>query len=75
MSTLPARLRTSAWLGWQIESNWADPFLFIVYSLLRPIATALILAGMFWALACWIVERRIERRAGLGREQREHAES
>ena len=33
------------------------------------------LAGMFWALACWIVERRIERRAGLGREQREHAES
>jgi ABC-2 type transport system permease protein len=50
VSTLPARLRTSAWLGWQIESNWADPFLFIVYSLLRPIATALILAGMFWAV-------------------------
>lgn len=50
MNSLPVRLRTSAWLGWQIESNWADPFLFIVYSLLRPIATALILAGMFWAV-------------------------
>jgi undecaprenyl-diphosphatase len=27
------------------------------------------LAGMIWALACWTVERRIERRAGLRREQ------
>ncbi len=28
------------------------------------------LVGMTWALACWIVERRIEQRAGLRREQR-----
>ncbi len=45
-----ARLRTAAWLGWQVESNWADPFLFVVYAVVRPLATALILAGMYWAV-------------------------
>jgi undecaprenyl-diphosphatase len=28
------------------------------------------MVGMTWALACWTIERRIERRAGLQREQR-----
>src|SRR5262245_9232060 len=51
MRALAARLRTAAWLGWQIESNWAAPFLFIVYAVLRPLAMALILAGMYWAVA------------------------
>jgi hypothetical protein len=46
-----ARFRTAAWLGWQIEANWADPFTFIVYSVLRPLATALILAIMYRAVA------------------------
>src|SRR4030095_15089998 len=49
--TFGARLRSAAWLGWQIESNWADPFVFVVYALLRPLATALILAGMYWAVS------------------------
>ena len=48
---LAARFRTAAWLGWQIESNWADTLTFVVYSLLRPLGTALILAGMYWAVA------------------------
>ncbi len=38
---------TAAWLGWQIESNWADPFLFAVYSIARPIAGVLILVVMY----------------------------
>jgi ABC-2 type transport system permease protein len=46
-----ARFRTAAWLGFQIETNWADPFTFIVYSLLRPLAVALILAVMYRAVA------------------------
>lgn len=46
-----ARFRTAAWLGWQIEANWSDPFTFIVYSVLRPLATALILAVMYRAVA------------------------
>jgi undecaprenyl-diphosphatase len=33
------------------------------------------LVGMLWALACWTVERRIERRAGLRREQQQTAQS
>ena len=48
---LAARFRTAAWLGWQIEANWADPFTFVVYSVLRPLATALILAVMYRAVA------------------------
>jgi ABC-2 type transport system permease protein len=50
VNTALARLRTAAWLGWQVESNWADPFIFVVYSVSRPLATALILTGMFWAV-------------------------
>ena len=32
MRALVARLRASAWLGLQIESNWTDPFLFTAYA-------------------------------------------
>lgn len=38
---------TAAWLGWQIESNWTDPFLFSVYSIIKPIAGAAILVVMY----------------------------
>lgn len=37
----------ATWLGWQIESNWADPFLFAVYSIVRPIASVMILVVMY----------------------------
>jgi ABC-2 type transport system permease protein len=39
--------RLAAWLGWQIESNWADPFLFAIYSIIKPIAGAAILVVMY----------------------------
>jgi ABC-2 type transport system permease protein len=39
--------RMAAWLGWQIESNWTDPFLFAVYSLVKPLAGAAILVVMY----------------------------
>ncbi|NLK25785.1 MAG: ABC transporter permease [Euryarchaeota archaeon] len=39
--------RQAAWLGWQIESNWTRPWLFLVYSVVRPIAATLILVIMF----------------------------
>ncbi|OGO29388.1 MAG: hypothetical protein A2W33_05170 [Chloroflexi bacterium RBG_16_52_11] len=47
---LPSLVRTfrlSAWLGWQIESNWADPFLFAIYSLVKPLASVAILVVMY----------------------------
>lgn len=39
--------RLAAWLGWQIESNWADPFLFAIYSFIKPLAGAAILVVMY----------------------------
>ncbi len=38
---------TAAWLSWQIESNWTDPFLFAIYSIVRPISSAAILVVMY----------------------------
>lgn len=37
----------ASWLGWQIESNWTDPFLFAIYSIVRPLAGVLILVVMY----------------------------
>jgi len=39
--------RIAAWLGWQIESNWADPLLFAIYSIIRPLSGAAILVVMY----------------------------
>jgi ABC-2 type transport system permease protein len=39
--------KTAAWLGWQIESNWTDPFLFAIYSFIKPVSTAAILVVMY----------------------------
>lgn len=39
--------KTAVSLGWQIESNWTDPFLFFVYSVVRPLTTAGILVIMY----------------------------
>ena len=44
-------LKWSAWLGWQMESNWADPFLFMTYSVAKPIAGSLILVVMYSIIA------------------------
>lgn len=37
----------ATWLGWQIESNWTDPFLFAIYSIVKPLAGASILVVMY----------------------------
>lgn len=39
--------KTGAWLGWQIGSNWTDPFLFALYSIIKPVAAAAILVVMY----------------------------
>ncbi|HUS14054.1 MAG TPA: ABC transporter permease [Chloroflexia bacterium] len=43
--------RLAAWLGWQIEGNWADPFAFLALTIVRPMATALILVVMYEVIA------------------------
>jgi ABC-2 type transport system permease protein len=40
-------VKLSSWLGWAMESNWADPLLFAIYSIIRPIASSLILVFMY----------------------------
>jgi ABC-2 type transport system permease protein len=43
--------RTSAWLGWQMESNWTQPWLFLLYSVVRPLAGVGIVVFMYLAVA------------------------
>ena len=47
-NSVPIRSFFSAsWLGWKIESNWTDPFLFAIYSIVKPLASAGILVLMY----------------------------
>lgn len=46
-STSWRSFRMAAWLGWLIESNWTDPFLFAVYSIVKPVSGAAILVVMY----------------------------
>jgi ABC-2 type transport system permease protein len=41
----------AAWLGWQIESNWAEPWVFAVYSVIRPLAGVGIVTFMYLAVS------------------------
>ncbi|MEO8284878.1 MAG: ABC transporter permease [Chloroflexota bacterium] len=38
-------------LGWQVEGNWADPLVFLIFAILRPMAAALILVLMYEVIA------------------------
>ncbi len=50
MTNEPFRtLGWSAWLGWQIESNWADVRLFLLYLVVKPVSGAMMLVLMFYA--------------------------
>jgi ABC-2 type transport system permease protein len=51
LKTLSRSFRPAAWLGWQVESNWTDPLMFFAFSLLRPLASVLILVFMYNAVS------------------------
>jgi ABC-2 type transport system permease protein len=42
-------LRLATWLGWQLETNWASPWLFALYMLIKPVCGSLMLVCMFYA--------------------------
>lgn len=42
-------LRLAAWLGWQLETNWASPWLFSLYMIVKPVCGSLMLVFMFYA--------------------------
>jgi ABC-2 type transport system permease protein len=43
--------RWAAWLGWEMDSNWTEPALFILYSVVKPVAGAFILVLMYIVFA------------------------
>jgi ABC-2 type transport system permease protein len=43
--------RAAVRLGWQMEANWTDPFLFFIYSVAKPVSAALILVVMLGIIA------------------------
>lgn len=43
-------LRLSTWLGWQLETNWASPWLFALYVIVKPVCGSLMLVCMFYAV-------------------------
>jgi ABC-2 type transport system permease protein len=43
-------IKTAGKLGWAMESNWTDPFLFAIYSIVRPLASSLILVVMYYVV-------------------------
>jgi ABC-2 type transport system permease protein len=44
-------LWSASWLGWQVETNWTSPWLFLIYVLIKPLAGSMLLVCMYWA-AC-----------------------
>lgn len=42
-------IRLAAWLGWQLETNWASPWLFALYMFIKPVCGSLMLVCMFYA--------------------------
>src|SRR5213592_3364522 len=47
MSTYWRTFKTAAWLGWEMDSNWTEPWLFLIYSIVKPVAGAFILIFMY----------------------------
>lgn len=55
----PRTLKAAAWLGWQIESNWADPFVFAIYAVIKPLASAAILVVMYSVITNGAFENQV----------------
>lgn len=47
IGTILRTIKQAAWVGWKVETNWADPIVFAIYYLVRPIAGLLIVGFMF----------------------------
>src|SRR5438477_10922929 len=43
--------RTAAWLEWQAQGNWTNPWLFLLYLVARPLTAALVLVFMYWVIS------------------------
>jgi ABC-2 type transport system permease protein len=47
VGTILRTIKQAVWLGWKVETNWADPLVFAIYYMIRPIAGLLIVGFMY----------------------------
>lgn len=47
VSTILKTVKQAMWLGWKVETNWADPIVFAIYYLIRPLSGLLIVGFIF----------------------------
>jgi len=40
-------IKQAIWVGWKVETNWADPLVFAIYYLIRPLSSLLIVGFVF----------------------------
>ncbi|MCI4371065.1 MAG: ABC transporter permease [Thermoplasmata archaeon] len=58
MKTFWPTFKVAAWLGWEMDSNWTEPWLFVLYSVIKPVAGAFILVLMYTVFA--IIGNRLD---------------
>lgn len=47
VKTIIKAVKQAIWLGWKVETNWADPLIFSIYYLIKPLASLLIVGFIF----------------------------
>ena len=47
VNTILRAVKQAIWLGWKVETNWADPLVFAIYYLIRPLAGLLMVGFIF----------------------------
>jgi ABC-2 type transport system permease protein len=47
IKTILKVVKQAIWVGWKVETNWADPLVFAIYYLIRPLAGLLIVGFIF----------------------------
>lgn len=47
VGTVLRTVKQAVWLGWKVETNWADPLVFAIYYLIRPLAGLLTVGFIF----------------------------
>lgn len=47
VNTILRSVKQAIWVGWKVETNWADPLVFSIYYLIRPLAGLLIVGFVF----------------------------
>lgn len=52
VSSILRTVKQSIWLGWKIDTNWADPLVFAIYYLIRPLA-GLLIVGFIFLVGSW----------------------